>query len=349
MAAIDTRLDELDLALINALQLSPRAPWSALAGPLGVDAATLSRRWRRMQDAGVAWVSCYPGQALAEHGIMAFVQIDCIPKDLEETATAIAEHAHASAVELVAGSHNLLLTVIATGLDALTEYVLRIGRIPAIRSMKTHLVQHLYQEGSNWRSDSLSPEQHREVAAAAPGGVFRTGPLGPEEQQLMLALGPDGRRPVIELDQELDRPESSVRRQLSALLHSGRAALRCEAALPYTGWRTTATLWLTAPPHTRAAAASAIGRQRETRMCATTVSDADLISVALFRSLDGVAEYESRLATAEPTLRVRERAVTLRWIKRAGRLLDPDGRSIGFVPMSVWESSAPVEAEPDPR
>ena len=38
-------IDELDLALVDALRVDPRAPWSKLAGPLGVDPATLSRRW----------------------------------------------------------------------------------------------------------------------------------------------------------------------------------------------------------------------------------------------------------------------------------------------------------------
>ncbi|MFC7564574.1 AsnC family transcriptional regulator [Actinomadura namibiensis] len=54
-------MDELDLALVNALQLDPRAPWSRLSGPLGVDAATLSRRWSRLTESGAAWVTCVAG------------------------------------------------------------------------------------------------------------------------------------------------------------------------------------------------------------------------------------------------------------------------------------------------
>jgi hypothetical protein len=40
-------LDELDLALVNALQISPRAPWTEVATALEVDAATVARRWQQ--------------------------------------------------------------------------------------------------------------------------------------------------------------------------------------------------------------------------------------------------------------------------------------------------------------
>ncbi|MFJ8440171.1 AsnC family protein [Kitasatospora griseola] len=53
-------IDELDLALVDALRVDPRAPWSRLAAPLGVDPATLSRRWARLTADGDAWVTCYP-------------------------------------------------------------------------------------------------------------------------------------------------------------------------------------------------------------------------------------------------------------------------------------------------
>jgi hypothetical protein len=37
-----------------------------------------------------------------------------------------------------------------------------------------------------------------------------------------------------------------------------------------------------------------------------------------------------------PNLTVVDRLITLRTVKRMGRLLDEDGRAIGAVPMDVW-------------
>ncbi|MFC7816954.1 AsnC family protein [Streptomyces sp. NPDC057367] len=43
---------ELDLALVYALQIRPRAAWTEIAPSLGVTAVTLARRWERLTEAG---------------------------------------------------------------------------------------------------------------------------------------------------------------------------------------------------------------------------------------------------------------------------------------------------------
>ncbi|MDH6576360.1 NAD kinase [Kitasatospora sp. MAP5-34] len=53
----EAAVDELDLALVNALQLQPRAPWSLLGQTLGISPVTAARRWRRLSEAGIAWVT----------------------------------------------------------------------------------------------------------------------------------------------------------------------------------------------------------------------------------------------------------------------------------------------------
>lgn len=330
------KVDELDLALITALQVAPRAAWTRLAAPLGVDAATLSRRWAALRDSGTAWLTCYPGAGFASVGVLAFVQVDCAPRELTATAAALAALPQAISVELVAGAHPLLLTVGSATPSLFTEHLLELGRVPGVRGLRTHPVQRLHREGSRWRFDALSPGQQRELAGnAVPAGGELT-PLSADERALILALGADGRRSVAALAADLDRPEASVRRLLGKVLDAGRAVLRCEAALLVTGWRATATLWLSMPAAERVPVIEAVQGLRDTRLCAATVSDADAIAVAFFRGLDGLADYEARLGTAAAGLRVVDRAVTLRWVKRMGRLLGEDGRAIGYVPMDVW-------------
>ena len=50
-------VDELDLAVVNCLQLSPRASWTLVGEALDVDPVTVARRWQRLSSAGIAWVS----------------------------------------------------------------------------------------------------------------------------------------------------------------------------------------------------------------------------------------------------------------------------------------------------
>jgi hypothetical protein len=40
--------------LINALQISPRVPWSVLGSVLGQDPVTLARHWARLERCGIA-------------------------------------------------------------------------------------------------------------------------------------------------------------------------------------------------------------------------------------------------------------------------------------------------------
>lgn len=335
---LEPKLDELDLELIAALQLAPRAPWAQIAGPLGVDAATLSRRWTRLRDSGTAWITCHTGVVLAPAGALALAQINCVPGELEATARAISQHPHAYSVEMVSGSADLLISIGALNQSILIDYLLVLGGLPGVRELRIHLTPRMFRDASQWRFDSLSPDQQRDLT-----GVGRDREksaerprLSAEERELILALGEDGRRSITSLAEELDRPESTVRRLLSTLINSGKAVLRCEAALPLTGWPATATFWLDVPPTLLPTAVDLARRLRDTRMCATALSQANLVTVAAFHSVDGIPRYEAQLAAEVPGMRVVDRLVTLRWFKRVGQLLGPDGRRHGFVPMEFW-------------
>ncbi|WP_411111093.1 Lrp/AsnC family transcriptional regulator [Streptomyces sp. c-19] len=343
-AAVDTpsrgTLDELDLALVNALQMAPRAPWAQLARPLGVDAATLSRRWARLRASGEAWITCHAAPSQVAHGALALIEVSCVPQAREALADRLARHPQAMSVELVAGSCDLLLTVATATRSSMTAYVLALGRDEAVTATRTHLVQHLYQDGSEWRMDSLSRDQRRDLAEAEDSAARTAATvLVPEDRALMFALAQDGRRSIASIAAELDRPESTVRRLLHSLLHGGRAVLRVDTAHVHSGWRSSATVWMSVAPAQLATAGDELSRLKSTRMAASVSSEANLLSVVWLHALDDLARYEAQAAARITSVRVLNRAVNLRWIKRMGRLLADDGRSTGFVPIDLW---APV-------
>ncbi|MGI5397323.1 Lrp/AsnC family transcriptional regulator [Streptomyces sp. CA-251251] len=329
-------LDELDLALVNALQMAPRAPWAQLARPLGVDAATLSRRWSRLRDSGEAWVTCYAAPSQVTYGALALIEVSCVPQAREVLVEQLARHPQAMSVELVAGSCDLLLTVAAATMSLMSRYVLALGRIEAVTATRTHLVQRVHRDASEWRMDSLSRDQRRDLAEEDGGVRSAPATLTPEDRVLLLALAEDGRRSVTSIAAELGRPESTVRRLLHSLLHGGRAVLRCDAAHLYAGWRSSATLWMSVPPAQLMAAGDELSRLRSTRMAASVSAEANLLSVVWLHALDDLARYEVQAAARITSVRVLNRAVNLRWIKRMGRLLGDDGRSTGCVPVDPW-------------
>ncbi|MEW1909288.1 Lrp/AsnC family transcriptional regulator [Kitasatospora sp. NPDC085895] len=338
-------IDELDLALVDALRVDPRAPWSRLAGPLGVDPATLSRRWAKLEADGDAWVTCYPSADRIGRGLTALIEVECSSGRVAEVAHALSGHPQIASVEVVTGSADLLLTVGAADPGALAGHLLeQICAVPGIGRTRTSLVERTVREGSRWSGGALDAEQRR--AIAEPPGELRS-PRGgrqiEEDLALMQALGGDGRMPYAELAERTGLPATTVRRRLAELRDSGRLVLRCDASPRVTGNPLAVLLWLEVPPARLEEAAGWLAGLPQARMCAVTVGRANLALYLMVRRLPDLRRLEEELARRFDRLRVRDRLVTLRTVKLVGRLLTPDGRAHGYVPIDPWPAGPPGE------
>ena len=101
-------VDEKDLELINALQLTPRASWAQLGRALALDPVTVARRWQRLTEAGLAWVTCVIGPSLHSEFCMAYIEIDCVPGRLDDMATALSAEPQVRYVHHLTGLYGLL-------------------------------------------------------------------------------------------------------------------------------------------------------------------------------------------------------------------------------------------------
>ncbi|GAA2823558.1 AsnC family transcriptional regulator [Kitasatospora paracochleata] len=331
-------IDELDLALVDALRLDPRAPWSRLAGPLGVDPATLSRRWARLAATGDAWVTCYPSADRIGRGLTALVEVECPADRVTEVAAALARHPQTASIELVTGGADLLLTVGALDPASLTRYILeRVGAVPGVLRTRTSLVERTVREGSRWSDGALDAEQRRAIGGPAAGRPGR--PSGRQIEQdlaLLHALGGDGRMPYAELADRTGLPATTVRRRLAELRDSGRLVLRCDASPRVTGNPVAAMLWLDAPAGHLEQAAQWLSALPQARMCAVTVGPANLALYLIVHRMVELRQLEEELAHRFPDIRIRDRQVTLRTVKLVGRLLDAEGRAVDYVPIDPW-------------
>ncbi len=336
-------IDELDLALVDALRVDPRAPWSRLAGPLGVDPATLSRRWARLTAAGDAWVTCYPSTDRLGYGLNALVEVECRADRIAAVAAELAGDPHAATVEVVTGGADLLLAVGAIEPSELTRYVLdRVGALPGVLRTRTSLVERTVREGSRWHDGALDAWQ-REAIAGPPQALDGATGRGRapsrqmvEDRLLMLALGEDGRMPYAELAQRTGLPATTVRRRLAELRDSGRMVLRCDASSRLTGHPIGMFLWLELPADRLDPAAEWLAGLPQARMCGVTVGQANLIVYLMARHLPELRRVDQELARRFPEVRVRERQLLMRTVKLVGRLLDGEGRATGYVPLDPW-------------
>ena len=330
--------DEGDLALIEALQVAPRAPWSALSAATGVTPATAVRRWQRLLDAGAAWVTGTPGRGIWAESCLAYIDITCAPTAKLLVAEQLAADPHALSVDLTSGGSDLFVTVATPDLRTLARYLLeRLDRMPGIAASRTRIATRVHTEGSSWRLGVLSSDRLAALQQWRTGGLGETGaPLTPKDRDLLVALGLDGRASYTALAEAASVSAATARRRTDNLLESSAVLLRTELATPLAGWPVSVILSGHAPAARLDEVARTLGRLRPVRLCATLAGTPSLVLVAWLRTVDEVHRFELSLARGVADLEIIDRRVVLRSVKRMGRLLSEDGRAIGVVPMDIW-------------
>lgn len=346
MQETGNELRELDLALVNALQIAPRAPWRLIGEVLEVNPVTAARHWDRLSADGLAWVTAYGAPSLMRSMSFALVAVNCTADRVHDVAAALADDPQAVTVAHTVGTCDLLVTVWTQDLPTLSHYLLRrLNALPGVVSSRTSVAREMFVEGSRWRLGSLSPAQRHRLRDGAPG---RTGSaeLRPEDRRLAVALGRDGRASYEELAAVTGASPSTVRRRLYRLLDGGALTLRCEISRAVSGRPVAATLWIDVPHHRLTDVAAHLAQLPQTRMCAAVVGHSDLALTVWLRSVEELQPLEMEIAAAVPDLVVAERTLTLRHVKLMGRVLRDDGRAARVVPLDIWRDLTPPAREP---
>ncbi|MEU6658356.1 Lrp/AsnC family transcriptional regulator [Streptomyces sp. NPDC046821] len=330
---------ELDLALVNALQLRPRASWSELSPLLGVTAGTLARRWERLNQAGLAWVYAAPGREFSRHCCTAFVLVRVRPGQRERLLAELILLPEAVTIEVTApGTADLLLDVLAPDLPSLSRFLTqRLDRLPGIESVSALLATSLYVEGSRWRLRSLDPSQ---LTALGSQTAAQEPPLGlgldPVDRSLLDELVRDGRLGLAELAERTGTSPATVRRRLRRLTDSAVLTFRCDIASALAGHPVPVSLLGRVPPRDIGTVHRTLAAQSECRLVAAVTGPANIFATLWVHGPGDIQRRETALCARLPTLTVTDRIVGLHTVKRMGHLLDEEGRHVGVQPISPW-------------
>ncbi|GAB3358581.1 AsnC family transcriptional regulator [Modestobacter lapidis] len=331
------------MALVEALQRDPRAPWTTVADVVGTNAVTASRRWERLRATGAAWVTGTPGPGSYHAQVLAYVEVTCLPSEKTRVAQELAGDAHALSVDITAGGRDLLLTVAAVDLPTLGQYLLeRLDRVPGVTGTRARIATRLYTEGSLWRLGVLP-------ASGGTGGplpVTRPAVLDEVDRELMSALGEDGRASYAALAAVTGISQPTARRRVDRLISSGAVLLRTEVAAPLAGLPVMVVISADAPAGRLDDVATRLGRLRQVRLSVTLAGTPSLLMVAWLPSLEEVHRFEQDLVHQIPEVAVVDRLVVLRAVKRMGHLLDLEGRCTATVRMDVWRDPVPSGEPP---
>jgi DNA-binding Lrp family transcriptional regulator len=342
--------DELDLQIVNCLQLQPRASWTLVGEALDVDPVTVARRWQRLSSAGIAWVS---GRATGQGGpesCLAVVELSCSAAQTLEIARRVTELPHVLSVEHTSGPRSLTMLVEVRDLAFLSRFLLEsVGAIPGVVATSSHAVTKVYSMGDHWQLHVLDASQQAVMLRGAKprldgltaGQAESARGYDAVDRRLILLLGEDGRMPVATMAARAGLSESTVRRRLADLVGNGRVVLRCDMALPDSGWPVISWLWASADAGDIDEVATTLRRLPGIRVCWRISGGLSNLMLALTtHSLHELSHVEARLAAEVPQMTIHDRSMVLRSVKRMGRELDLHGRSIRSVPLDIWADAA---------
>ena len=166
IVAVGDGVDELDIALLDALHVNPQASFEELGRALDVSPVTAARRWHRLVSSGRAWVSSAPGPRLPMKA--ALFEAECRPGAAQKVAAQFAARPQVFSVNITTGRDNLYALVVAADQPLLSE--LLVNALPAVEGIhrvQSAVITQLFS-GTRWRLGGLSSGQVRAITPSRP-------------------------------------------------------------------------------------------------------------------------------------------------------------------------------------
>jgi len=309
------------------LQIEPRASWTKIAAVLGVDAVTVARRWTRLREERLVWATAHELGTVHLHA--AVIEVECVSNPAEVAADLVKDP-ECVALDITSGGRDLLLTPYAPDESELTEYLLTrvLGR-PDVRRARTHLITGHFGDGSAWRLRELTPEQAERFADSGPAVPTPRVTLSAVEREVVAALREDARMSSTDIANRVGIPVRRAREIVQYLLASKRIRVRTEVARSVSGWPIQAWYFVRVPARRLLRVGTQLARLEELRLVVSAAGPHNLILVVWLRQLSDVTALEARIEDALEGVEISDRCIALRSLKRAGHLIDVQGRRTG--------------------
>jgi DNA-binding Lrp family transcriptional regulator len=290
-------LDGVDRAVLHALAVDGRAPFSRIAQVLGVSDQTVARRFRRLRErAGLRVVGVRDRQQLG--GDTWMLRLRCTPDAAQQIARALARRPDTAWVALTsAGTELVCMTGFRTRGEHEELVLGKLPRTPSIVEIRAHLLLHRFYGGpAGWllkQPAALSEAQAQALRPSwsVPGPAEHPAGLTAADEALVQELERDGRATFAELQDATGRPESSLRRRLDQLLGSRAVFLDVEFDADLYGYATRALLWVTAEPRHLDRVGRAMAGHREVAFAAATTGDSNLLAAVVCRDAPSLYRY----------------------------------------------------------
>jgi DNA-binding Lrp family transcriptional regulator len=319
------KLDSTDLALIHALNVDGRAPFSRIAEVLGVSDQTVARRYRQLRASNTARVVglVFPWRVGDTRW---YLRVRCAPDVAVSVATALAHRPDTYWVRMLSGGTEI--DCVVQGRDH-TEpghlLLQRLPRTPRVLDVSAHSLLHVYLGGAVEHLGILDALTRDQVAAlrVPMSDSDEVIPLDEADYRMLTALEHDGRAGFPELAKATGWSESTAKRRLDFLRESGALYFDVDMDIAAMGFTVEARLWMSVPPSQLAAVGDAMSRHPETTFVAATTGSRNLMASIACRSVPELYKYLTQKVGALLAVENIETAPVIRTIKRGATLVTP--------------------------
>jgi DNA-binding Lrp family transcriptional regulator len=315
-------LDDVDRGLLHALQIDGRAPLRAIAGVIGVSENTVARRYQRLRSAGVLRVAGVINGARLGY-VPWTIRLQCTPDAAGAVAKALADRPDTSWVYLLSGGTEISCTTQARSTS--DRDVLLLSKLPRTRrvtAVSAHSLLRAFTLPGQWVGLRwLSDEQAARIAPAAP--VEDTSPvtLDAGDHALLAALSRDGRLGYAELASVTGWSDSTVKRRMDHLRHSGVLTYLVDVPPAALGYLMEARLFMSVQPSALVRVAQTLAGYPEVSFVAVTTGPTNLTAAVNCRDNTGLYGFLTEKVSMLDAVRSMETAPVIRTVKRAGALL----------------------------
>jgi len=275
------------------------------------------------------------------------VEIDCTPGRSAEVAGILADDVEAATVKLTSGGRDILVLAQAPDLDSLSAYLLdRVGHIPGITTVRSHLATRAPLEASRWREGALDLDQRRRLHAHAKNRSDQGAVLQATDHRIVRALNVDGRMSFERLADHAGLGPVAVRRRLTRLEEAGLVTFRCDTSRQLSGHTLAAVYFGSMDVRDLEEAEGRIRALPGVRACSLVAGPYNVIIDARLRTTAEAHDLERQMSQVLPALRVQDRSIVLRTVKLLGRVLDARGRSVRSVPLLPEQCASAAHSAP---
>jgi len=149
-AASTIVIDDVDKALIEALQQDGRLPYTRLAVEVGLSEAAVRQRVQRLIESGATQIVAVTDPMMLGFHRMAMVGVR-VEGDVRAAADTISSIPEVSYVVIVSGSFDLLIEVVCEDDDHLLSLLNdKVRSIPGVRTTESFTYLRLYKQTYAW-------------------------------------------------------------------------------------------------------------------------------------------------------------------------------------------------------